>query len=112
MKQRKALIVTTSEPNLEEALQEKCIRQPDEHEMIQGNETQRSEQYPKKFVRRFIAVLDGRKLGAKEDVTGDESESDERMDGETSRRTDESEAEVGAEGEGTGGIEGIEETRM
>ena len=69
VKQRKALIVTTSEPNLEEALQEKCIRQPDEHEMIQGNETQRSEQYPKKFVRRFSAALEGRKLEKKVDVT-------------------------------------------
>ena len=76
------MIITTNEPNLEEALQESCIHRPDEHEMIQGNETQRSEQYPKKFVRRFIAALDGRKLEAEEDVTGVESESDENEEEE------------------------------
>ena len=78
---------------LEEYLSERCDHRPDEHEMIQGSETKRSERYPRKFVRRFIQALGNCKVESEEDVTGEDTSSDEEEGGEVKMRRMELEEE-------------------
>ena len=86
-RQKKALVISTSEPKLEVHLSERCDHCPDEHEAIQGNETKRSEHYPRKFVRRFIQALGNCKVESEEDVTGEDTGSeDEEEEGVKMRR--------------------------
>ena len=63
-------------------MSERCDHRPDEHEMIQGNETKRSQRYPRKFVRRFIQALGNCKVESEEDVTGEDASSEEEEEEE------------------------------
>ena len=85
--------MSTNEPRLEEYLSERCDHRPDEHEMIQGNETKRSERYPRKFVRRFIQALGNCKVESEEDVTGEDTSSEEEEEGGVKMRRMEIEEE-------------------
>ena len=92
-RQKKARAMSTNEPRLEEYLSERCDHRPDEHEMIQGNETKRSERYPRKFVRRFIQALGNCKVESEEDVTGEDTSSEEEEEGGVKMRRMELEEE-------------------
>jgi len=92
-RQKKALAMSTNEPRLEEYLSERCDHRPEEHEMIQGNETKRSERYPRKFVRRFIQALGNCKVESEEDVTGEDTGSEEEEEGGVKMRKMEIEEE-------------------
>ena len=84
--QRKALIISTNDSRLKEFLAEKCDHRPEEHEMIEGRETKRSEHYPRKFAKRFIQALGSSKVESDEDVTGEDTSSEEEEEGEVKMR--------------------------